>query len=154
MSEKQTFKVMLEKHEKNEACVITIPFDVKEVFGSKRVPVRGSINGASFRSTVFSMGGCYMMPVNKQMRDAANARAGDMITVEMERDTEPRVMEPTEDLAKALDENPKAKESWEKLSYTHKKEFVLVLEEAKKPETRARRLEKIIEELLTKYAKR
>lgn len=153
MSEKQTFKVELEKHETSEACGITIPFDVKEVFGSKRVPVRGSINGAPFRSTVFSMGGCYMMAVNKQMREAANAKAGDMITVEMERDTEPRIMEPTEDLAKALNENSAAKESWEKLSYTFKKEMVLAIEDAKKPETRARRVQKAIEELTTKFAK-
>lgn len=77
-----------------------------------------------------------------------------MLTVELERDTEPRVIEPTEDLAKALDENPQAKQCWEKLSYSHKKEFVAVLEEAKREETRARRVQKIIEELTTKYAKR
>ena len=153
MSEKQTFKVKLEKHGSIEATSITIPFDVEKIFGGKRVPVRGNINGAEFRSTVFWMKGRFMMAVNRQLREAANARAGDEITVEMGRDAQPRIMEPTEDLAKALDENPRAKKSWERLSYTHKKEFVAVLEEAKKAETRARRVRKIIEELTTKYAK-
>ena len=154
MSEKQTFSVKLKKHETSEATVITIPFDPEEVFGAKRVPVRGKLNGAEFRSTIFRMGGQYLLVVNKQLREAANVKSGDMITVEIERDTEPRIVEPTEDLAKALNENPAAKKNWEKLSYTHKKEFVLVIEEAKKPETRARRVQKIIDELLNKYAKR
>ena len=152
MSEKQTFRIRLEKHEKSEATFILIPFDVEVVFGAKRVPVRGRINEAEFRSTIVRMGGRYMLVVNKQLREAANAEAGDSVSVEIERDTEPRIIRPTEDLNKALDANPEAKESWEKLSYTHKKEFVLVIEEAKKAETRARRIEKIIDELLTKYA--
>ena len=154
MSEKQTFQAKLEKHETSEATVITIPFDVEKVFGAKRVPVRGKINGAQFRSTVMRTGGSYMMAVNKQLREAAHTKGGDTVTVEMQRDTQPRIIEPTEDLAKALNENPAAKAVWEKLSYTHKKEFVLVIEEAKRPETRARRIEKTIGELTTKYARR
>src|SRR5688572_3348885 len=128
MSEKQTFRIKLEKHATSEATVIMIPFDAEKVFGAKRVPVRGKINGAEFRSTIVRMGGRYIMVVNKQLREAAIARAGDSVAVEIERDTEPRIIRPTEDLAKALDANPKAKESWENLSYTHKKEFVLVIE--------------------------
>jgi hypothetical protein len=154
MSEKQTFRVVLEKHETSEATGIQIPFDVEKIFGAKKVPVSGKINGAKFRSTIFSMGGCYRMAVNKQMRDAANAKAGDTITVEMERDTAPRVIEPTEDLAAALEANSQAKQSWDKLSYTNKKEMVMAIKDAKKPETRTRRIEKAINELLTKFARR
>ena len=150
MSEKQTFKVLLEKHEKMDATGITIPFDVKEVFGRMRVPVKVKINGAEYRSTVFHMGGKYMMVVPKRFREAAGVEGGEMITVEMERDTEARIVEPPEDLAQALDENPEAKASWEKLSYSHKREFAVAIEEAKRPETRERRVRRTIEELLKK----
>jgi bifunctional DNA-binding transcriptional regulator/antitoxin component of YhaV-PrlF toxin-antitoxin module len=150
MSEKQTFKTTLEKDDKTEATGIYIPFDVEEVFGAKRVPVRGAINGAEFRSTIFRIGGRFMMPVPKKLREAANAGAGDTVEVVMDRDAQERVIEPPEDLAKALNENSAAETIWEKLSYTHKKEYVLAIEEAKKAETRTRRIEKTIEELLKK----
>lgn len=150
MSEKQTFKVLLEKHEKMNATGITIPFDVEKVFGAKRVPVKVSVNGADYRSTIFRMGGKYMMAVPKQFREAASVKAGEIIIVEMERDTEPRVVEPPKDLAKALKENKEAKEIWEKLSYTRKKEYANAIEEAKREETRERRVRKTIVELLKK----
>jgi bifunctional DNA-binding transcriptional regulator/antitoxin component of YhaV-PrlF toxin-antitoxin module len=148
MDEKQTFQTLLEKHENSEATGIYIPFDVEKIFGAKRVPVRGTINGAEFRSTVMRMNGRFMMAVPQKLRDAANAKGGDTIEVVIERDTQERIIEPTEDLAKALNENSDAKTIWEKLSFTHKKEYVLAIENAKKPETRIRRIEKTIEELL------
>jgi bifunctional DNA-binding transcriptional regulator/antitoxin component of YhaV-PrlF toxin-antitoxin module len=154
MSEKQTFQTELEKYKTMDATSITIPFDVEKVFGKKRVPVKIKINDADYRTTIFRMDGRYCIVIPKKFREAAGVKGGDMITIELERDTEPRIIEPTEDLAKALNENPQAKESWEKLSYSHKKEFVVVLEEAKRAETRARRVQKIIEELTTKYARR
>jgi bifunctional DNA-binding transcriptional regulator/antitoxin component of YhaV-PrlF toxin-antitoxin module len=150
MSEKQTFRALLEKHEKMDATGITIPFDVKEVFGKMRVPVKVKINDAEYRSTIFYMGGKYMMVVPKKFREAAGVKGGEMITVEMQRDSEPRIVEPPEDLARALDENPEAKAIWEKLSYSHKREFAAAIEEAKRPETRERRVRKTIEELLKK----
>ena len=150
MAEKQIFETVLEKHEKFDATGITIPFDVEKIFGAKRVPVVARINGAEYHGTVVRMGGKYMLAVPKVFREAASVSAGEKITVEIERDTAPRIIEPTEDLAKELDENSEAKAAWEKASYTRKKEFVIVLEEAKRPETRERRLKKIIEELLEK----
>ena len=150
MNEKQTFKTTLEKDDKTEATGIYIPFDVEEVFGAKRVPVCGTINGAEFRSTIHRMNGRYMMSVPKKLRDAANAKSSETVEVVMQRDLHERVIEPTEDLAKALNEDSKAKAIWEKLSYTHKKEFVAAIKEAKKPETRTRRVQKTIEELLKK----
>ena len=153
MADKQIFQVLLEKDENSEATGIYLPFDVEKVFGAKRVPVCGTINGAPFRSTVARMRGRYMMAVNKQLREAANVQAGETITVEMEPDTAPRIISPPPDLLDALNANLEAKDVWERLSYTHQKEFVLAIEEAKKPETRARRIQKTIEELLTKYNK-
>jgi bifunctional DNA-binding transcriptional regulator/antitoxin component of YhaV-PrlF toxin-antitoxin module len=150
MAEKQIFKVLLEKHEGMEATGITIPFDVEEVFGGKRVPVKVWVNGVEHRSTIHRYGGKYMMAVPKRFRDAAGIKAFDTITVEMERDTEKRVIEPPEDLAKALKENKDANAVWENLSYTFKKEYVMAIEDAKRAETRERRVNKTIEELLKK----
>ena len=132
------------KHETMEATGITIPFDVEAVFGAKRVPVKVSINGAEHRSTVVRMGGEYMMIVPKIFRDAAGVKAGDNIVVTMELDTEPRTVEMPADLAEAL-QKADLGNAWEKMSYTHKKEHVNAIAEAKRPETRVRRIEKAIE---------
>jgi bifunctional DNA-binding transcriptional regulator/antitoxin component of YhaV-PrlF toxin-antitoxin module len=150
MSEKQTFQTKLEKHDNSEATRIYIPFDVEKVFSAKRVPVSCTINGAEFHSTIMRMNGRFMMAVPKKLREAAKAQGGDTIEVVMQRDLEHRVIEPTEDLAKALGENSDAKIIWDKLSFTHKKEYVLAIENAKRVETRIRRIEKTIEELLKK----
>lgn len=150
MTEKQTFTVVLEKHEKLEATGITIPFDVEKVFGAKRVPVKVTINGTEYRGTVVRMGGKYMLGIPKVFREAAGIKAGDNIVITVEKDTDERIVTPPKDLAAALAENKDAGNAWEKLSYTHKKEHVRAIEEAKKPETRTRRIEKAIEMLLEK----
>ncbi|MBC7912271.1 MAG: DUF1905 domain-containing protein [Pyrinomonadaceae bacterium] len=144
------FRVLLEKHESSEATGIKIPFDVQKVFGTRaRVPVRGTINGFPFRSSIFPMGGegCYYMAVNKQTREGAKAKGGETISVLMERDEEPRTITPPPDFAKALKANKAAQAMWEKLSYTHRKEHARAIEEAKRPETRARRIEKAVAQL-------
>ena len=147
MSEKQTFQVLLEKDENIDATRITIPFDVEKVFGGKRVPVKVSINGADYRSTIFRMGGKYLLAIPKRFREAANVKGGEMITVEMQRDDELRVIIPPEDFARAMEANSRAKRAWEKLSYTHQREYVMAIEDAKKAETRARRIAKAIEQI-------
>lgn len=144
MAEKQTFEVVLVKHETMEATGITIPFDVEKVFGAKRVPVKVSINGAEHRSTVVRMSGEYVMIVPKIFRDAAGVMAGDNIVVTMELDTEPRTVEMPAELAEAL-QKADLGTAWEKMSYTHKKEHVNAIAEAKRPETRVRRIAKAIE---------
>ncbi|MDT4954563.1 MAG: hypothetical protein QOJ02_2701 [Acidobacteriota bacterium] len=149
MSTQKRFRVVLDKDDKSEATGIAIPFDVEKVFGTRaRVPVRGTINGFPFRSSIFPMGGgCHFMAVNKATREGAKAKAGDTISVQMERDEEPRVITPPQDLARALKASKQAQSAWEKLSYTHQKEHAKAIEEAKKPETRARRIEKAITQL-------
>ena len=145
---KQRFEARIEGHTGSQATQITIPFDVYEVFGARtRVPVRGTINGHPFRSSLFPMRGCYMMPVNRELRAGAKAGAGDTVSVVMERDEEPRVVTPPEELARALRANKGAKAAWDALSYTHQKEWARSVEEAKRPETRARRVERAVAEL-------
>ncbi len=144
------FRVLLEKHESSEATGIKIPFDVHKTFGSRaRVPVSGTINGFPFRSSVFPMGGagCHFMAVNKETRAGAKAKGGDTITVRMQRDDEPRIITPPPDFARALKANKPALAAWEQSNYTRKKELTKAIEEAKRPDTRTRRIEKAIAEL-------
>lgn len=149
MAEKQIFTALLEKHAASEATGITIPFDVEKVFGAKRVPVKVQVNGAEYRSTIARMNGKFIMAVPKIFRDAANIKAGDFIEIAMERDTEKRFVEVPKDLADAL-ENAKLREAFAKMSFTHQKEYVNAINEAKKPETRVRRIEKTVEALKKK----
>lgn len=142
------FRVLLEKHENSEATGITIPFDVQKTYGTRaRVPVRGTINGFPYRGSIFPMGGKYIFVVNKELRTNAKVKGGDQITVTMERDEEPRIITPPADLARALKANRAAQAAWDKLSYTHQKEHARAVEDAKRPETRVRRIEKAIAEL-------
>lgn len=124
-----------------------IPFNVEAELGSKaRVPVKGTMNGFPFRSSVFPNGdGTHHMMVCKETRLGAGAQAGDTVRVVMELDPEPRVVEAPEDLAAALAEHGEASETWERLAPSHKREYVRWIEEAKKPETRANRITKTIE---------
>jgi bifunctional DNA-binding transcriptional regulator/antitoxin component of YhaV-PrlF toxin-antitoxin module len=146
MADKQIIKVVLEKHDKLEATGITIPFDVEKVFGSKRVPVKAEINGAVYRGSIVRMGGKYMLGIPKSFREAAGIKAGDKITVAIEADKTPRNVETPADLAAALKKAGLTAE-WEKLSYTHKKEHARAIEEAKRAETRIKRIEKAVEML-------
>ncbi len=137
------FKVKLAGREIGAVCAITPPGDVPELFGTRaRVPVRGTINGFPFRSSLMPMGGCHMMPVNKTLRDGAGVRAGDIVDVVMERDEEERTVAAPALLKKALTKNTVAKANWEKMAFTHKKEMAIWIEGAKQEETRARRLRK------------
>lgn len=143
MADKQTFETMLEKHENMDATGITIPFDVEKTFGAKRVPVKVSINGAQHRSTIVKMNGKYVVGVPKIFREAAKVKAGEIVFVTIEKDTEKRTVEISEDLAEAL-KDANLTETFAKMSYTHQKEYVNAVNEAKKQETRVRRIEKTI----------
>ena len=141
------FRALVRRKEGGDVCSVDIPFDVEKTFGARgRVPVRGTLNGAPFRSSVFRMGGdCHFMVVNRRMREAAGVSGGETVPVVLERDTEERTVEPPADFARALKSNREARAAWDKLSYTHRREHVEHIEEAKKPETRQRRIEKSVE---------
>jgi len=147
---KQTIKVKLEKHETLEATGITIPFDVEEVFGAKRVAVKATINGAVYRGSIVRMGGKYMLGIPKAFRQEAGLKAGDNIVVTIEKDVEERTVTIPPDLVQELRKDKSLNEAWKKLSYTIRREQSRGLEDAKKPETRARRLEKTLEMLRSK----
>lgn len=138
------FRALVERGE-GSVCAISINFDVEKTFGKRgRIPVRGTLNGAPYRSSLFSMGGCHFMVVNRHLREAAGVSGGETVPVLMERDDEPRTIEPPVDFARALKGSREARAVWDKLSYTHRREHVEHIEEAKRPETRQRRIEKSI----------
>jgi Bacteriocin-protection, YdeI or OmpD-Associated/Domain of unknown function (DUF1905) len=141
----QRFVATLEQH--GSGTVVVVPFDLKEVFGSGRPPVRATVNGYTFRTTLFTMGGRALLGLNREVREAAAVEGGQEASIELERDDEPRTLEVPSDLAAALDADPALRETFDGFSYTHRKEYVRWIEEAKRKETRTRRVEKSIEML-------
>jgi len=139
------FTAKIEGREAGVVAAITPPVDVRDFYGTRgRVPVRGSINGYPYRSSLSPCGARHMMPVNKLLLAGAGAQPGDMVDVVMERDEEERTVEAPPLLKKALAKNKTAQANWEKLSFTHKKEMALAIVGAKQEETRVRRLGKIV----------
>lgn len=143
MAGKQTFKTELHQSPGMEATGIKLPFDINEVWGAKRVKVRAVINGVEYRGSAVSMGGEYWMGVPKAFRDATGIKAGDHITVTMERDDQERIVIVPDELASAL-KSAGLRESWDALNYSTRKEHARSINEAKGEDTRARRIEKII----------
>lgn len=125
-----------------------VPFDVKEAFGRARAPVIVTLSGHAYRSTVFVYGGRYYVPVNKEHREAAGVKVGETLHVILELDMAPRTVEAPPELEEALAQNAEARAAWEELSPSHRKEHVEFIAEAKKPETRQRRVKKSIDLLL------
>ena len=138
------FRTVLEQAGKT-ATGIHVPDEVVEGLGAgKRPPVRVTINGYTYRSTVASMGGRFMVGVNAQNREAAGVAGGDTIDVEIELDTAPREVAVPPDLAKALKKDAKAKKTFDALSNSNKGWHVQSVEGAKTDETRQRRIAKSI----------
>jgi hypothetical protein len=144
MATKQTFKAVLEKHPTMNATGITVPFDVEAIFGAKRVPVVATINKAKYRGSVVRMGGRYMLGIPREFRDRAGIEAGNHIVVTLERDSGQRTVDVPTDFAKAL-KKAGLRDRFDAMSYTHRKEHVRAIEEAKAAETRTRRIGKAIE---------
>jgi len=145
-----SFKAKIEGKEAGVVAAITPPVDVPEFFGTRaRVPIRGTINGFPFRSSLMPMGGCHMMPVNKSLCLGAGVQPGDVVDVVMQRDKEECTVEAPPQLKKELAKNKKARDRWEKLSFSHKKEMSISIRDAKQEETRARRLAKVMQVLKT-----
>jgi Bacteriocin-protection, YdeI or OmpD-Associated/Domain of unknown function (DUF1905) len=124
------------------ALAIDLPFDPKQEFGKVRAPVRVTINWYEFPTTVASMSGRIVVGLNKEVRVRAGVAAGDRVVVEIVLDEGPRTVEIPADLAEALDAESAA--FLDSLSYTHRKEYVRWIEEAKRPQTRRLRIEKTV----------
>jgi Bacteriocin-protection, YdeI or OmpD-Associated/Domain of unknown function (DUF1905) len=127
---------------------IEVPADVVAALDAgKRPAVVVNVNGYEYRSTVAPMGGKYLLPFSADRRKESGIQGGDAIDVELTLDTAPRTVEVPDDLQSALNASPTAAAAWEKLSYTHKKEHVQSVLDAKKAETRARRIAAVVAKL-------
>lgn len=147
MSTPRTFRAVIEQSGSGGAYV-SVPFDVEAAFGRKRVPVRASIEGEPYRGTLVRMGGPdHILIVLKEIREKIGKQPGDEVEVSVEEDLEPRVVEIPPDLAAALQADPAAREFYDRLSYTHRKEYVRWVEEAKREQTRSDRVAKTLEML-------
>jgi Bacteriocin-protection, YdeI or OmpD-Associated/Domain of unknown function (DUF1905) len=138
------FTVELERADKT-AAMFRVPFDLEDVFGRARPPVKVTIRGHTWRTTPGVYGGAGYIGLNRSVRDATGVDAGDRVGVTMELDTEPRTVRVPADLRAALAAQPEAKKAFSALSFTHRREYVEWVEEAKRPETRARRIAGTVE---------
>jgi hypothetical protein len=130
------------------ATGIEVPEDVVAALGpGQRPPVTVSLGGHTYRTTVARMGGRFLVPLSAENRTAAGVAAGDQVDVDIEADTGPREVTVPGDLAAALAQDGTARATFDALSYTHRKEWVRWIEEAKRAETRASRLAKTVESL-------
>jgi hypothetical protein len=115
--------------------------------GAKRFAVVATVNGYTWRTSVARMGGEFLVGLNRQVREAAGVAAGDTVDVELALDTASREVEVPAALASALDADPEARAKFDALAFTHRKEYARWIEEAKREETRARRVEQALEML-------
>ena len=137
------FKGTVQRH--GSPGFIELPFDPKAEFGKVRAPVKVTLNGFTFRTTIAAMGGPPCIGIRTSYLAEAGLQGGERLDVRVELDTETREVTPPADLVKALKAAPPAWDRWRELSYTHQREHAEAVESAKKPETRARRVSKAVE---------
>lgn len=135
----KTFTVELERVQKT-ATMFRVPFDLGDAFGRARPPVKVTIRGYTWRTMPGVYDGVEHVVVNRAAKAATGVDAGDRVPVRMELDTQPRAVAVSADLRSALEDDPAARSACDALSFTHRREYVEWVEEAKRPETRARRI--------------
>jgi hypothetical protein len=142
---KTTFTTTIQAMGNNTGIEVP-PENVAELGSSKKPAVTVHVSGYTYPSTVAVMGGRFMIPLSKAHREAAGLRAGDTVEVTLELETAPRTTHIPDDLRAAL-ANAGAEERFDALAFSKRKEFVRQVEDAKTPETRARRIEKIVTQM-------
>ena len=130
---------------RGSGTLVEVPLDVRHVFGQARPPVKATVNGHTFKSTIAVYGGKYYLGLNREVRAAAGVEVGDVLTVDLVRDEDERTVELPDDLEAALDASTRA--AFDGLSFTHRREYVRWIQEAKREDTRKRRVVKAVEML-------
>ena len=142
------FTTVLIQGDSKNVVGIEVPSEVVEgLGGGKRPPVKVTLNGYSYRNTIAVMGGKYMVGVAAEHRQKAGVSGGDRLDVDIELDSAPREVTVPQDFAAAL-EAAGALATFQALAFSHRKEHVRAIEEAKAPETRQRRIEKAVQMVL------
>lgn len=145
MPKKHTFTATIQNAGGGGAFV-EVPFDVEQAFGSKRPKVKALIEGVPYRGTLVRMGTeCHLLLILKEIREKVGKTFGDEIKITVEPDTEPRVVDVPPDFAKALGKVKAAQTYFNSLSYSHQREYVGYITEAKREETRTKRIDRTIE---------
>lgn len=140
-----TFHTTVIQAEGKQATGLVIPAEVVTALGShKRPPVVVTIAGYSYRSTIANYGETFLLPLAAEHRTAAGVKAGDPVEVTLELDTAPRLVEVPDDLAAALAAVPGAREAFDKLSTSVRKEHARQVTSAKAEETRQRRIAAVV----------
>lgn len=144
MTKKQTFTATIQNAGGGGAFV-EVPFDVEEAFSAKRPKVKATFEGVPYRGILTRMGTeRHLLIILKEIREQIGKTFGDKVKITVELDEEPRVIEVPAELKKAFKAEKEAKAFFDKLSYTHQREYVMWINEAKKEETRHRRIVKAI----------
>ena len=129
--------------------LVEVPPEIVEALGGKgRIPVTATFDGVPYRGSIVRIGGGAVLGVQKAIMAEAGVSVGDTLTVVVRNDEAPRQVEVPEDLAESLARNDSARAAFEGLSFSHKREYVRSITDAKRPETRARRVELTIRQLV------
>lgn len=126
---------------------VVVPVDVRAVFGRARPPVRVMLNGHTYRTTIARYGSESLIGIAREHREAAHVTAGDSVTIEVESDEDPRTVDLPADLATAIAADADVAERFDRMPYTHRLEYARWIDEARRPETRTRRIEAAVERI-------
>ena len=152
MNKPITFSAEIQQHQDINAAFVNFPFDTVELFGKKgQVKVNVLLDDkVVYRSSLANMGGgCHRLGLTQAIRKDLGKTFGDIVEVKLWEDKEVRIVIVPDDVQELLNQNEKAKEFYDKMSYTYKKEYIHWIDDAKKEEIRERRKVKMIEMLLT-----
>ncbi len=149
------FTTKIIKNPNVDSGYIEFPYDAEKEFGRKgQIKVKAYFDGFEYRGSLVRMGHpCHIIGLNKKVRDAIKKGPGDTVDVLIIEDTEERVVEVPADFVAALNKNKAAKETFEKMSFTHRHEYVEWITSAKKTETRENRIGKAVEMILKEKKK-
>lgn len=145
------FKATIQQNGEMNAAFVEFPFSTEELFNKKgQVKIKAVFDGkVEYRGSLAKMkSDCHILGLTQEVRKQLNKTFGDEVSVFLAEDKEERVVEIADDIVFVFNENPQAKDQFDKMSYTHRKEYIRWIEEAKKPETRENRKIKMIQMIL------
>jgi len=145
------FSAIIQQNGAMNAAFVEFPFSTEELFNKKgQVKIKALFDGnVEYRGSLAKMkSDCHILGLTQEIRKQLGKTFGDEVSVSLTEDKEERVVEVAEDIVSVFNENPEAKTLFDKMSYTHKKEYIRWIEEAKKPETRENRKIKMIQMIL------
>jgi hypothetical protein len=147
MAEEHGFRSVIEAA-RGGGAVAEIPPHVRDALGGlKQMRVTGTLNGTPFRSSTMPYRGAFYLGVHKATREAAGVGIGDVVELTLTRDDSPRTLQLAPELDAALAAEPRLRQRFDALSFSRRRELADPIAEAKKPETRAARLEKALSRL-------